>query len=174
MAVYFIQHGEGGEIKIGTTCGNPYARMSTLQTGTPLELRLLVSIPGGVAEEVAVHERFAALRVRGEWFRPEPALLEFIASLRGSRCRVAMAPLVAAANDVAPLEPPDRGRDHRVNFTIHYDGGRVIDDDPAAWDARYKMGIGGAPWQWSDTTDLVSIQDRERAEAILVEAGGSV
>lgn len=82
MAVYFIQHGEAGEIKIGTTGGSPQGRMASLQTGAPLELRLLVSVPGGPADERALHERFAEHRLRGEWFRPAPALLHFIEGLR--------------------------------------------------------------------------------------------
>lgn len=82
MAVYFLREdGPDGRVKIGTTTGNPYARMATLQTGNSRELRLLVSIPGGADEESSLHERFAALRERGEWFRPDPTLLSFIDGL---------------------------------------------------------------------------------------------
>ena len=88
MAVYFIrEEGDDGLIKIGTTTGNPHSRKSALQTGNPRPLRLLVSIPGGPTEEKALHERFAAERVRSEeqigteWFRPSPMLLGFIEGL---------------------------------------------------------------------------------------------
>ena len=81
MAVYFIQHGKGGDIKIGTTTSNPHVRMARLQTGTPIELKLLVAAPGGPSEEQAMHQRFAALHVRGEWFRAEASLLGFIEGL---------------------------------------------------------------------------------------------
>lgn len=82
MAVYFVRHGETGPIKIGHTAGNPHSRISTLQTGAPEELLLLVAVPGGAAEEAMLHERFAALRVRGEWFRAESELMSFIEGLR--------------------------------------------------------------------------------------------
>jgi len=77
MPVYFIQD-EGGEIKIGYSDGNPYLRLNAFRTGNPRDLKLLVSVPGGAAEEKALHERFASLRMRGEWFRPDPQLLGFI------------------------------------------------------------------------------------------------
>ncbi len=82
MPVYFIQEqGDGGAIKIGCTAGDPRARLATLQTGNSRRLHLLASIPGGAAEEAALHERFAAYRVSGEWFRVDPYLLGFIEGL---------------------------------------------------------------------------------------------
>jgi hypothetical protein len=82
VTVYFIQHGEGGDIKIGHTSRDPYGRMAALQTGTPLVLTLLATVPGGSKEEGELHEKFTALKVRGEWFRPEPPLLGFIEGAR--------------------------------------------------------------------------------------------
>ena len=35
-------------------------------------------VPFSILEEKDAHEKFADLRVRGEWFRAEPDLLEFI------------------------------------------------------------------------------------------------
>lgn len=81
MPVYFIQD-ESGPIKIGHTAGNPHSRLSAFRTGNPRDMKLLVAIPGGAAEEAALHERFAALRVSGEWFRPDPRLIGFIEALQ--------------------------------------------------------------------------------------------
>jgi hypothetical protein len=80
MSVYFIQD-EGGDIKIGFSEENPHRRLRTFRTGNPRELTLLVTIPGGAAEEKALHERFKDLRGRGEWFKPDPRLLGFIEAL---------------------------------------------------------------------------------------------
>lgn len=77
MAVYFIQSGVGGPIKIGSSI-TPHACLRQLQTGNPEALRLLVVIPGGDAEEKALHQRFADIRRDGEWFEPEARLLGFI------------------------------------------------------------------------------------------------
>jgi hypothetical protein len=79
MAVYFVQDGgPGGHIKIGFTAGNPHSRIAQFRTGNPRPLTLLASIPGGEAEEKALHKRFESLRESGEWFRSDPRLLGFI------------------------------------------------------------------------------------------------
>lgn len=44
MTIYFIQAGEGGAIKIGYTSGPATARLATLQTGCPHELRLRAAL----------------------------------------------------------------------------------------------------------------------------------
>jgi hypothetical protein len=80
--VYFIQAGDGGPIKIGISDNVPL-RLNTLQTAHHETLRLLSRIPGGESDEAALHEQFAALRIRGEWFRPGAELLAHIARLEG-------------------------------------------------------------------------------------------
>src|SRR5262249_6006144 len=64
------------------TAGRPYERMAKLQTGTPLVLKLLAAVPGGATEEAELHQRFTALRERGEWFLAAPELLAFIEGAR--------------------------------------------------------------------------------------------
>jgi len=71
VSVYFAQRRSGGLIKIGWSTG-VHSRMIALRT------RLLGSMPGRRKEELAVHERFKHLRAKGEWFRPDAELLEFI------------------------------------------------------------------------------------------------
>lgn len=79
--IYFVQmRSPVGEIKIGLT-RDLRARLNALQTGSPYPLRVLAALPGTEAEEHELHTRFADLRLSGEWFRPEPRLLEFVAQL---------------------------------------------------------------------------------------------
>lgn len=75
--VYFIQQGDSGAIKIGCS-KNPSQRLAGLQTGHSEPLRLLTCAVGSQAQERALHDRFAHLRVSGEWFRPADDLLAYI------------------------------------------------------------------------------------------------
>lgn len=78
-AIYFIQRGdEHGAIKIGWTWTDPMKRLHTLQHANDETLTLLGYFPGSCGDEAALHERFAHLRIRGEWFRPDDDLLAFI------------------------------------------------------------------------------------------------
>jgi hypothetical protein len=77
--VYFAR-AAGGPIKIGLS-RSPQLRIDHLATGSPEDLRLLAVVPGNRERERQLHERFAAHRVRGEWFAPEPELLDFIGAL---------------------------------------------------------------------------------------------
>lgn len=73
--VYFVQALAGGSIKIGKS-DDVEQRLGSLQTGSPEPLGLL-----GVNEtaaESALHERFSALRLHGEWFKSDALLLLFI------------------------------------------------------------------------------------------------
>lgn len=66
-AVYFIQAGENGPIKIGYS-NEPWGRLATLQTAHYEKLRLLGVTTGDVDSERALHKRFAPFRLEGEWF----------------------------------------------------------------------------------------------------------
>lgn len=79
--VYFIQAGRG-PIKIGFAT-DVFDRRAALQTSQPEHLRIVAKFAGTRQDERAMQARFAALRVRGEWFRPEDELLAFLASLGG-------------------------------------------------------------------------------------------
>ncbi len=80
--VYFIAAAAGpGEpmyIKIGKTSGSAFARMRELQTGNPLQLGVLLTVPGYTDLEAQLHKRFAEYRIRGEWFSPGPKLCAYI------------------------------------------------------------------------------------------------
>ena len=78
--VYFIASTRPECVKIGWTTQPPEVRLAMFQTGSPVPLCLLGTMPGGRYEEGKLHRRFRSFRVRkgGEWFRLVPELREFI------------------------------------------------------------------------------------------------
>lgn len=67
-SIYLIGSDElPSRVKIGYGA-NPHARMRLLQTGSPVLLTILGSLPGGQIVEKALHEHFRDLRLHGEWF----------------------------------------------------------------------------------------------------------
>lgn len=80
--IYFIQAGgSDGPIKIGVS-NAPHLRLAELQTGMPNELVLLATRHGNNRAEKELHQRFAADRIRGEWFRPSAAVLAAVEESR--------------------------------------------------------------------------------------------
>lgn len=79
MAIYFIQCGEKGPIKIGYTNKKVKERMAELQTACPYELILLWIYRGSDYTEELIHEKLKHEHIRGEWFRPGKDVLNFIA-----------------------------------------------------------------------------------------------
>lgn len=71
--VYFIRAGRTNTVKIGWAI-DPWARLASLQTGSPHKLFLVCHIPGTQEAEWDWHERWADLRIRGEWFKLSPEL----------------------------------------------------------------------------------------------------
>lgn len=69
MSVYFARRGK--LIKIGWSRNVRY-RVSELKA------KLIGTVPGDRAEEKVLHARFAHLRVRGEWFKKDEELLNYI------------------------------------------------------------------------------------------------
>ncbi|MEU3363876.1 MarR family transcriptional regulator [Streptomyces pseudogriseolus] len=65
--VYVIGSPVVRPVKIGVS-DDPEARLDDLQTGSPVPLVLLWQVHGGQRLEIALHERFAAVRTHGEWF----------------------------------------------------------------------------------------------------------
>jgi hypothetical protein len=80
-------------VKIGTA-GDCNARMSSLQIGCPLKMELLWerAADNAFGVERALHERFSAQRIRGEWFNlgldPVPLITD-------------------AFSELSRIEPPD-------------------------------------------------------------------
>lgn len=70
--VYFIQAGD--RIKIGVT-KNVRKRIAVMQTGSSVPLVLLATRKGDTGLEREYHARFAHLRLHGEWFEANPAIM---------------------------------------------------------------------------------------------------
>lgn len=79
--IYFAQTNDNTHIKIGYA-SNVRNRLSALQTGAPMGVKLLASMPGDHKVERKLHDRFAGLRVHGEWFHTHANIIDF--ALRGS------------------------------------------------------------------------------------------
>lgn len=73
--LYFVQGEQTGLIKIGSST-SPINRLESMQTGSPEKLKLLFYIDNAVESERVMHEQFAGVRHRGEWFKPTPELLD--------------------------------------------------------------------------------------------------
>jgi hypothetical protein len=87
--IYFIQADGIGHIKIGYTDDDASARLASLQTGCPVPLRLLHTMPGTMGDEKNLHRRFASANVGGEWFKPVTELMELIPDLSRPACGAA-------------------------------------------------------------------------------------
>lgn len=64
--IYFITAGNK-HVKIGYSA-NPEKRLKELQTGNPLKLKLVTTIPGSYETEKALHLYFTRNKREGEWF----------------------------------------------------------------------------------------------------------
>ena len=80
--VYFIGD-DAGRVKIGHTSQRIGKRLSGLQTGNALKLRLLAWTPGAAEDERALHAAFTHLHIRGEWFTLNDEVRAFLATLPG-------------------------------------------------------------------------------------------
>jgi len=75
--VYFIQSEINGYIKIGKSY-NPKGRLISLQGSSPVKLKLLKTIDGGIYLEYILHTYFGKYRHHGEWFKPNSKLNRFV------------------------------------------------------------------------------------------------
>jgi hypothetical protein len=76
--IYFIRSPIA--VKIGMA-KSAQRRLTVLQTSHPEPLELVATCEGGRALETEYHRRFAAHRLRGEWFSPHPDILAEIERL---------------------------------------------------------------------------------------------
>jgi hypothetical protein len=79
-SIYFVRNGRRRRIKIGYT-GDYRARISNLMTASGDELKLVALIRGSRQDEKALHYRFGDYWVKGEWFKFEGELAEYVRSL---------------------------------------------------------------------------------------------
>lgn len=72
--IYVVQAGSNGPVKIGRT-GDVRRRLARLQHANGEELRLIGAWRAPPSMEKELHEDFADLRIRGEWFEPKHDLI---------------------------------------------------------------------------------------------------
>jgi hypothetical protein len=73
--VYFIGHGDHGPVKVGYTADyDVMPRLRALQTGNPVELKVLGKVSAPPVVERAVQRFLSAHSVQGEWFERGAAL----------------------------------------------------------------------------------------------------
>lgn len=81
--IYFIRMGEDGPIKIGRT-RDVQERLAGLQTANPYKLSILATIVAPTILELQIHAYFNEYRLEGEWFEPQPEVLEFVDLIKSS------------------------------------------------------------------------------------------
>ena len=82
-AVYVARGLSSGLVKIGFS-RSAFWRARSLVTEAREAIEVIAAFPAvgaGMAHERALHHRFAALRVRGEWFRDDGAIGRFVSEL---------------------------------------------------------------------------------------------
>lgn len=77
--VYAIGDGRG-HVKIGWSA-DPKDRLRQMQTGSPDQMTLLGTVEWPQWRELETHRKLSNWRIRGEWFRLEGAVADFIARL---------------------------------------------------------------------------------------------
>lgn len=80
--IYFGRRGSDGAVKIGVS-QQITVRRTNVSRAIGEDVELITWHVGDHALEKELHERFAHCRIKGEWFRPSPDLLDYIASVRG-------------------------------------------------------------------------------------------
>jgi hypothetical protein len=69
--VYLLQSGEDGPVTLGVCSDRALRRrIAALQAGNPELLRLRALLDGDERLERALHGRFGAQRIRGDWYAP--------------------------------------------------------------------------------------------------------
>lgn len=76
--IYFLKAEQSKRIKIGFTTGDPEERLRALQTGSSERLVVMASVPGSMADERGLHDRYESANVSGEWFDPVDDLTGFV------------------------------------------------------------------------------------------------
>lgn len=120
--VYFIS--AGPFIKIGLSKA-PFGRVESLQPWCPYTLELELVVPGTPGDEAAFHWLFLEYRVRGEWFRHEGRLKEFLGRYEAISLDPETEAAVLAEANAVWKELADRGaadeyrRKHARNYPGH-------------------------------------------------------
>ena len=119
MAVYFLYAKKARRIKIGYS-NNPKRRICSIQTASPENLILLAVLGGKRELEQAIHSHFHYLRDKGEWFRAEDELFEWIHTVRKKK-HIPFVRLIANDKNL------DKKEEHykKLGYIIVHDFGEV-------------------------------------------------
>jgi hypothetical protein len=79
--IYFAQRPGGGPVRTGILTG-PATQWDDRRTELDPSFQILAVVEGGTEEWKALLRRFSHLKIGGDWMRPGPDLLEFIARVR--------------------------------------------------------------------------------------------
>lgn len=79
--IYAISAGDNGSVKFGVA-GNPVARLSELQTGNPVRLKLLAYAAVHHELERVIHYHLRDYRLVGEWFCPAQPVLDMVEAIK--------------------------------------------------------------------------------------------
>jgi hypothetical protein len=79
--IYFIRCPSLGLVKCGFTTDHPDGRLERFRCISPAEIEPIAFFRGTVADEKAVHVRFAPLWSHAEWFRLDDAFEAYIAEV---------------------------------------------------------------------------------------------
>lgn len=80
--VYFIRPtGMPGPVKIGLS-KYLQKRLLRLNTWAPFPLEVAVTVPGDEALEINIHDCLVEHHSHGEWFHPNPPVLDLVEKLR--------------------------------------------------------------------------------------------
>jgi excisionase family DNA binding protein len=75
--VYFAQEPYDKAIKIGIS-HNVRKRIAQLENSMPHNLQIIGMMSGDFAKEQELHMMFEPYRIKGEWFKPDKAILDYI------------------------------------------------------------------------------------------------
>lgn len=80
--LYFMGIEPAGPVKIGITY-DITRRLRHIQMACPYEVSLIADFPGSRSIEAELHRRFAAHRMKGEWFNRVDEIMDEIDRLKG-------------------------------------------------------------------------------------------
>ncbi len=80
IRLYIMRATPSGNLKIGIT-RHVDKRLQHIRSANYEAIELIKSVPATPQRERAVHAAFAGHRIRGEWFRPTPEILEWVKRL---------------------------------------------------------------------------------------------
>src|SRR3972149_6243576 len=103
--IHFISCDALSLIKIGRSA-DVNKRLSHLQISVGAELRIIKAVPADPWVEIAVHSKFQHIRVRGEWFRADKELLDFIANFKAPERTLSIGEEYRIEEDGGTVEPP--------------------------------------------------------------------